>query len=399
MSGAADDATRRFMHPKCRTCPDGHGLRWADAGLDSREDHFFCNGCLSDEVTGAFRCRPCDYDVCAACAMPNGRGVTCLGNHLLRWTPAQATGYPYVRPSCTACRTDINHGYRCDPCSFDLCVDCYGEQTPAPGYATRDSTFADFTDCVPRARSPPLPPPVVMPTAPPSRDGDGAALPPPGATVPHPAREADVGIDANLRRLADLTATRELVAREVAAGMAREVAAYQGQARELVAHEIETMLRSRLSDPKASNALSSAGAAGVLAAPPSSNVQSQSAVHEFESVSTVEPVDSIGVNAVGAAGPAAVPQSPSSAQLPTVGGLHAMSTPALVALLRAHRIAPPITAFCEAHLIDGAHLLDTERGLLPTLRAASDPPMLELHLRRLADLLERILAADVVFSV
>ena len=114
-------------HPVFR-CQATHLLRWA------RTEEFICDYCSQKKTQERYRCKECNFDVCAECSnvllnliLTNTSKTHGPENHPLVWNPnpSMRTGGNPV--PCNACGVGFRKAgmFSCKRCSNNYCVLCY----------------------------------------------------------------------------------------------------------------------------------------------------------------------------------------------------------------------------------------------------------------------------------
>jgi len=118
----------------------GHGHR-VEAITTGLTGHF-CDSCRASPLTVAYRCAPCNYDLCTSCF--NAARVTKTSRvhtHPLRWSTGLSSHY------CDLCRKTSADAYRCHACNFDCCASCYAAAEATATAATAAPTFWSCAAC------------------------------------------------------------------------------------------------------------------------------------------------------------------------------------------------------------------------------------------------------------
>lgn len=117
-------------HPIVR-CTEKHLLRWHTRG------GFNCDACNQNKDEERFKCKECNYDICADCSNSLIASICktgpkcCPQLHQLLWcfeTNEIFLGMPYKCDGCKRINKRIG-SYRCAECELDICFTCMAKQS------------------------------------------------------------------------------------------------------------------------------------------------------------------------------------------------------------------------------------------------------------------------------
>ena len=134
-------------HPILR-CQSAHLLRWAPSSK------FICDLCCVEKDEERYRCKRCNYDICAQCSeilvdiiIQNTNKTHGQANHPLKWNPVPSLSNNGNPVTCGICKIPYKRAgmFSCVTCDSHYCLQCYNDPNrPKPQVRNYNSLAQDL---------------------------------------------------------------------------------------------------------------------------------------------------------------------------------------------------------------------------------------------------------------